>query len=305
MALARTRANIEISGLSSWKIREVGGDGYSPLSQIYLRDGKLAISAMSVNDSFGRNRAGFAWNLEASAKFPVVKTKANLIALLTSLSTLDIEHKILTRSGQYFNSGATSMPSPGNFGTRWRLVSDTDLDSDLYLEVIADCKLTDAQYDLLLASTSSNPADGSASTSAFTPLASCTAADIAAAGIASIEVGTSYADNIGIIRNGKFTAELITEKSSQGRSYGCGGVKVNVEAEAMQASASELARYDDVMLAANDWRVTFANGKIFAAAAPMGLTASFQHDKDSDGSSYIKVVGAGVMTPTAFVAAIT
>ena len=299
--LALNLADINLSGLESWKIKVAADGGYAALSKVYIKEGKLDLLTLNDGpDSFARDRAVAGCEFSASAKFPVVKTKANMIALLPALCTQPILHKIKTRSGQYFNSAATSLP--GTYGTKWILVSDTAADKNMHLQVDVKHRYSDAERTLLLASGTSNPADGAPASDVFILLESMTHADVAVAGVRTIELGPSYSDNMGEIRNAKFTAESQASENSVGAWSYDGGIKLTLECEAKQTAATELTRYGALGLLLNDWRITFICGLILAGSGIMGLGWNLKHDKDSNGSAFVKISATGIVPASSFAA---
>jgi hypothetical protein len=300
--LARARGDINISGLESWKIKIAADTAYYNLATNYGRAGKVSVKALTggKKDFFGRNRS-VSYQLAASAQFPVVKTKANMLALLTALSNNDIEHKIKMRDGTYFNSAATSLP--GYLGTKWSLVSDKSLDDCMYLEVMASRKFTEAERILLEASGSSNPVDGSPTTETFSPLSSMTLVDVAPAGLRTITLGAGV-DTVGVVQNGTFKAELNTTMDDDGCETSDGGVTVTIDLEAKQTATAERARWNALAFLQNAVVVTFASGNTFTHASGLGLEWDLQHNNDSDKSSIIKVQATGILTVADFVTAL-
>ena len=73
--LALNLADINLSGLESWKIKVAADGGYAALSKVYIKEGKLDLLTLNDGpDSFARDRAVAGCEFSASAKFPVVKT---------------------------------------------------------------------------------------------------------------------------------------------------------------------------------------------------------------------------------------
>jgi hypothetical protein len=300
MALAPARANVLISGIASWGISSTTGSdtGYSLIP--YLRNGKIELKTLETKNSYGQP-VPFGYELSGSAQFPAVKTTANFIKLLHHLTSDQIEHKITLINGQIISSKpGTSTPSPTGFGTKWKIVSDKDMDGDMYVEMSISRRITTAEYTQIL-TTANAPATGTSTT--FTNITSLTRADIAPAGFASVALGAAsagtYADVISNLRNGKFTAELLCSKDSRGQEMGY-AVKIDFDLEGMETLEAELLKWDDIAMRANECKITFINGMIISLPTQLGITTSVTIDKDSDDIAVIKVAGSGIVTAAAF-----
>jgi hypothetical protein len=220
--------------------------------------------------------------------------------LLDTLGTDLIEHRITLINGQIISSKpGVSTPSPTGFGTKWKVVSDKDMDGDMFVEISISRRLTVAEYTQIL-TTANAPTFGTSAT--FTNLLSLTRADIVPAGISKIELGVAsagtYLDDIDNLRMGKLTAELLTTKDSHGQEIGY-AVKFDFEAESMETIEAELLKWDDIAIRANECRITFANGMVASFPTQLGITTSLQVIKDSDDIAFLKVAGSGIVLKTA------
>ena len=300
MALAPSRANVLISGIADWKIKLVADGLYRTLSN--LRTGKVEVKPLETKDSQGR-AIQFGYDLAASGQFLAVGTAAHFADLLGTIGTAACSHKISLINGQYVNSGATSM-SPTTFGVKWKMISDKDMDDSLYCEFSASRRLTVAEYLLLLASSSSNPADGSNNADALATLLPVHA-DIVPAGIVQVELGAtggSLTDVVSSVRNGKFSAELLTTKDSRGQDIGY-AVKVDYSVEGLETTSAELIVWEAICARENQCKLTFAGGSTFTNTATFGITLGVSIDKDSDDVSFLKITGSGIILPAAFTTA--
>lgn len=301
--LARVRADGQISGLKYWGIQGPAPDaGYCALSKNYIKNGKINLKTLDGGkpDSYGRPRAT-SWGLEILGDVPVVKTLANMISMLDSLSQADISHYIVTRSGRYFNSAATGLQ--GTFGMKWSLVADKSMDDNMYLHLEARRNLTFAEYTLLMASAVANPAIGTPGVSdTFKGLESQTLSDVATSGLRSITLGAGV-DEIGVKEKGTFKAELKTTLDDDGQDIGDEAVLVTMEVNAKQTAAAETTRYNTLIVTENVWTIGFASGLLFTPpAGGLGLMVEYHHDNDSDKNAFIKASAVGILTPAEFVA---
>ena len=300
MALSPSRANVLMGGIADWKIKLVADGLYRTLSS--LRTGKIDIKPLETKDSQGR-AIQYGYDLTGSGQFLAVGTAAHFADLLSTIGTSACSHKIQLINGQYVNSGGTSM-DPATFGVKWKLVSDKDMDDSMYCELTATRRLTAAEYLLVLASSTSNPADGSNSTDILATLLPVRA-DIVPAGIVKIELGASagLGDVVTSLRNGKFTAELLTTKDSRGQDIGY-AVKIDFSCEGLETANAELVSWEAIAARTNFSKLTFAGGSTFTTAtAALGITTGVSVDKDSDEVAVLNITGSGIILPSAFTTA--
>lgn len=300
MALVPARANVLVSGVATWGISDTTASdtGYSAIP--YLRDGKITIDSLQTPNSYGQPMV-YAYELNGSAKFPAIRTAANFIDLLEKLATDQIEHRITLINGQIISSKpGTSTPSPTGFGTKWKLVSDKDMDGDMYVEMTISRRLTSAEYTQIL-TTANAPTFGTSTT--FTNITSLARTDIVPAGFTSVELGVAsagtYLDDMTNIRNGKLTAELLCTKDSHGMDMGY-AIKFDFEVEGMETIEAELLKWPAIAFRANECRITFINGLILSLPAQLGITTRVAFEKDMDDIGIIKVTGSGITTIAAW-----
>lgn len=296
MALAPSRANILPAGISEWGISDTtqSDTGYSAIP--YLYEGKLEMKSLDVKNSQGQPMP-YAYELSGSAKFPAVRTTANFMKTLDSLGRDLIEHRITLVNGQIISSNpGTSTMSPTGFGTKWKLVSDKDMDGNMFVEIDIMRRLTIAEG-LKVRTTANAPTFGTSTT--FTNLTSLTRADIVPAGISKVEVGAAdagtYADVISNLRKGVFTAELLTQPDSRGQHVGY-AIKIDFAIESMETLEAEWDKWDAIAARANECRITWANGLVCSLPHQLGISYAFETDKDMDDIAYLKVSGSGIVT---------
>lgn len=290
MANTYTRANIVTAGVSTWKIRESGKTEFVNLP--YLKDAKVTEKTLFTKDKTGREWP-YAVDLEVSAKMFAVNDLTGAIELFDNLGTLDYDHQVTALNGTTWD---TSKLTPTLGGLKWTLVSDSDMDDVMYLELMGDRRYLITQIDTI----HDTPTTSTADTGTVDALADLTAADIGPAGIYKIEYGAgSYSDDIQAIRNGKLRCELLTTKDSLGRSKGY-AIKIDLEAEAFQASSTEALLLNTLAGQDNDWQVTMNNGRVLTMDSQLGVHWELTHSADSDDTSFIKIKASGVVLPAAW-----
>lgn len=300
MAFSNQRANIKQAGLSSWKVRDAGKTEFFPLP--FLRDGKITEETLFSKDSLGRQMP-YAVKIEVSAKMLATSSLVNIVQLLDELGSLNLDHQITAVNGLIIDSAKLT---DKYFGFDWKFVSDKDRDGDRHIEIKADRIIKISELDTLHPASGSETASVTDATSALVGLRSLTRSDIVPAGIDKVEfketTAGAYDNDLGSIRNAKFNADLLTTKDNVGRSVGY-AVKVMLEAEAMQASPAagqELSQLDTLAGQENDWKVTFADGRVAAFDNKLGVQFSHTIDKDSEDISFIKVQAEGIVPLSAW-----
>jgi hypothetical protein len=124
------------------------------------------------------------------------------------------------------------------------------------------------------------------------------------AGFSSFSVCNTYNGtflNIGEILNGKLTMELLTTMDSLGCEVGY-AIKIDVSVEAMQASATEAALLENLSGETIFYKITLLDGTVFTLAASageqLGIDWEFNSEKDSDGITFLRYTGTGVVLST-------
>jgi len=296
MALSKTVASITPAGIVTWRIKDLSRPDDAYCAFLPPRDGKLTIQTLGVADSLGRVK-NHAFQVTASAKVPIVRTQASMLDLLGTLGRVETAHAITLEDGEAYESAlVTASPAAG---FKWKMVSDPSLDSDWYLEIQADRKYNATQIATIWAESPVATGTPNASDTLYA-MRAIAVTDIAPAGISLIEIGTSYASDMSFIRNGRFTAELLTTQDDLGRSHGY-AIKCDYEAEFMEGSVGT-AWVDLPSLAqtANETRITFANGSIFTGSTALGFSFSAEHGQDANDIQFIKVSGSGIVLTSAW-----
>ena len=290
MANTYTRANIVTAGISTWKIRESGKTEFVSLP--FLKEGKVTEKTLFTKDKTGREWP-YAVDLEVSGKLFAVNHLTNAVELFDSLGTIDYDHQVTALNGTTWD---TSLLTPTLGGLKWTLVSDSDMDDVMYLELVGDRRYLISQIDTIHGSPTASTAD----TGTVDALATLAVTDIGPAGIYKIEYGAgSYSDDIQAIRNGKVRCELLTTKDSLGRSKGY-AIKIDLEAEAFQASSTEALLLNTLAGQDNDWKITFNNSRVMTLDSQLGVHWEFMNTADSDDTSFIKIKASGVVLPSAW-----
>jgi hypothetical protein len=299
MALTPARTNILPAGISEWAITDstpTADVGYVAIP--HLRNGKVTFDPLTVKNT-KQQPLQYGYNAKMSAEFMATRTTANFIALLDSLSTQLVDHRITLNGGQVISSApSTGTPSPTGFGMGWRLVSDKDFDDIMFIEMTASRMISQTDFNAIIDSTYKiDTAANSADTFYNTSLLART--DIVPAGLTQFECGASgsYGDIISNLRNGKFTASLLTTRPSNPVGY---GIDIQFELESMETTEAELTKWKTILERANYSKVTFANGMTCALDLNAGITMNWTSEKDFDDITFLKIAGGGRILTTAF-----
>jgi len=296
MALSKLIGSISPAGIASWRIKDLTRPDAAYCAFLTPRDGSIVFSTLGVADAYNRTR-NHAYQIIATAKVPIVRTQASMLDLLGTIGKQEIAHAITLQTGDAFESALdTANPS---WGFKWKMVSDPSLDSDWYLEITADRKMTRTAAELIFTDTPVATGEPNASDTLYA-MRAIAVTDIAPAGITKVEVGTSYGDVVEFVRNGRFTAELLTTQDDLGRSHGF-AIKCDFEAECMQADLGQ--EFDDIIdtgVAVASTRLTFANGSVFTGAASLGFSFEYRNERDANDISVLKLSGSGIVLTSAW-----
>lgn len=302
MALSPSRGNIFAGSVSEWAIKDSDRPdvGYSVIP--FIRAGELTITSIQSNDAQMRP-VPFGYDVKCVAQFPGVKTKANMISLLAALGTKTIDHRITTIGGQVLSSKPTVNPlSPTGLGVAWKLISNADMDKDMYVELTATRFLTPTEYTNALTSANKDTTAADAADT-FYALNSLTRADIIPAGISKIELGVAdagtYLDAMTNIRKATFTAELLTQKNSRQMDIGF-AVKIDFTVEGMETAEPELLKWQGIANRLNESKITFVGGLVCAMPHTLGITTEVSVKSDMSDIGMITVKGSGAIVPSAF-----
>lgn len=294
--ITSTKQNIRSAGISTWLVKAQGDEAYYDLG--LLRDSSISIEVLAERDSRGRS-ISYAARIEASAKF-LSTEHASVLAVLPALGSVPVHHRISAVNGLTLSS---ELGNAQQWGVRWRFVSDKDMDSARYLELTADRIVTLAELDALRATP---PPLGTPDQGDYLyALGSLNRSAVRPAGISKIELrevsGAVWTDTLGYLRNGKFTAELRTATDQQGRSAGY-AVAIELEAELLQSSASELERLAVIAAQGNDVRVTFADGLIATFDDSLGVQWEYRNEGTPADPAVVRFSGNGIIELAQFTA---
>lgn len=299
----QTRTNVQPAGIATWEIRDTGTD-QTWYTIPFLRDVKVVEKSLASKSAVGASKP-FAVDFEVSGKMMATGDVTNCIGILDDIATQQLDTKVTAVNGTIWDSAGATGDGAGIY---WKLVSDSDMDSERYLEVRMDRKVKISDLDAF------HTAQSNTETGTDTELAkleSLARADIVPAGITEIGIGSgNYTDYVmKYIRNSKFTAETLTTKDQYGRSVPY-AVKVSCEVEAMtadEAASQELTVLDTLQGTDFDLKITFADGitasiDSSACNSAPGTTVEVHNDSDSEDIQYIKVMWDGVFTIANFLA---
>jgi hypothetical protein len=294
MALDYARANIVPSGISSWKLRESGQTEFWTLP--FLKDAKVMEKTLTTLGSTGRQHP-YAVELTASAKMLAIN-ELTLMELFDDLGTLDFDHQITMQNGQTWD---TSLLSTGFGGLKWKLVCDANMDDVMHLEVEMDRRLTLGEEDTIHGAVGASTAD----VGTCDDISTLTLADIGVAGIAKVELGEgSYSNTMSALNGGSFTAELLTERDSLGRSKGY-AIKIDYDVNCFQADDTDVDDLDTLAGYDIDTKITMVNGRVWTMDSMLGFHSELTFENDMDGTSFIKVQGGGKILPASWDGIIT
>lgn len=298
MALVPSRANVLADGVSSWKIIDTTDADAAYHLLPFLRTGKVNIDSLSTKDGQGRPVV-FAYEIKGSAQFPAVKTEANFVKLFDTLASKLIDHKITLNNGQVISSNpGTSTMSPTGFGLKLKLISEADMDKDMYCEMSIHRRLTVAEYTKITTSANA-PADGTdPGTDVLHNLDSLTRTDIVPAGISTFAcdaTGGSYADVVSNLRNAKFSMELLCTKDSRSDFAVGFAWKTMLSLEGLETKEAELQKWPGIATRANESKITFINGMIATFPTQLGISNAYAAEKDTEDVAVMKINGEGII----------
>ena len=289
MALSPSRANVLIAGVSLWKVKDVTDADPAYHSLPFLRMGKITIDSLSTLNNLGQPVV-YGYELKGSCQFPAIRTEANFVKLMDTLASKLIDHKITLINGQIIASAATGQ-SPTGFGLDFSIISDKDMDGDMYAEMNVHRLLTPTEYTNIMTSANA-PADGSPSGDVLLLLDSLVRTDIVPAGISSIVLNGT--DTISNLNTAKFKLSQLSAKDSRGQQMGYGW-KLELDLEAMETKEVENLKWPAIVTRTNSLVVNFINGMI-ATFSSVGVTQGYATEKDSDGIAVLKIKCVTIIT---------
>ena len=260
MAFSLDYTRIKSDGLASWKVKRSGDTGHYSLGN--LEDGKIDSELITEDDSVLRN-------LPVALKF-MATSKSVSTDETTMIKTMD------SFASGAFNSiitAANGATFQGDFGFIAKLVSDADLDKNMYMEFTADGNVlpsgtTYPSWQTILATPSpGTPVSGDTLYALNSLPTTRNAAGIRKAEM-QVHSGGGYAD-MGAVRKGKFTAETLVQKDGFQMSRAYGLIVITVEFDQMQTSTefADLSTFLNI-----DLRITFACGYVCTIGNNVGLS---------------------------------
>jgi hypothetical protein len=292
MALTPSKANIIPAGIQEWAIHDTArpDTGYAVIP--FPRNGKVEFLPLKTENS-SKQPLQYAYDMKISCEFMATRTTAYFIKLLDSLGSKLIDHRITMIGGQVFSSKPTSGTlSPTGFGIDWEVISDKDFDDVFFVRITASRKITYADYIVIITSANKDATAANANDTFYGLGSLSQGTDICPAGIASFACGATgaYGDSITNLRNGKFTAKLLTTRPYNPVGY---GIDIAWDIESMETTEAELLKWNAILQRANYIGLTFHNGIVCSLALTSGLTMGHTSDKDFDDIQYLKVSGGG------------
>jgi len=301
MANITTRSDIKTAGISSIKAKATNA-GTGAVDAAYyalpfIRDGKIIIKTLFTKDSKGREFP-YAVDFEATVQCQATH-KTNMVKVLDVFSSHWIDVKIAGLDGVNY----CSEPLAADYvGARWKLVSDKDIDDSRYVEFTFDRRMSLSEFDTFRPA--SPPADGTpVGGDLLNALGGLVRADIVASGFSKGEIkatGAGSYDDLGPFRNGKLECTLQTTKDQLGRSVGY-SILVHAEEELLGASEAAQAQLSTIGSRENDLKFTMVgDGAVLTLDDVIGIQWEVHNDKDSDGNTFIKVMGEGYVAPASW-----
>ena len=249
-------AHIKAGGITSWKVK-LNGDA-SEYSLGSIEEGKLDAELVTEDDSNLRN-LDVSLKLSASGKCVNTDT-TDMIKILDSMASDKCTHILSASNGQTFY---------GDWGTTIKLVSDADADKNMYMEIGTDIYMAPSAWSTVIGGGYS-PGTPNVLDKLY-PLNSLPATR-KTAGFAKVEAkatsGDTYED-MGAVKNGKMTAELMTEMDGVKASRSLNAWLFTISFDQMQTS-SEYALLPSVL--DGYFKITFISGLVLTIGNNVGLS---------------------------------
>lgn len=249
-------AHIKAGGITSWKIK-LNGDA-SEYSLGSIEEGKLDAELITEDDSNLRN-LDVALKLVGSGKCVNTDTTA-MIKTLDAIGGDKATHILAASNGQTYY---------GDWGTTCKLVSDADADKNMYVEIGTQVYMAPATWATVI-----NGEYAAGTPNALDALYALNTlpATRKTAGFAKVEAkatsGDTYED-MGAVKNGKMTAELMTEEDGIRAPRSLGAWLFTISFDQMQTSA-ELALLPSIL--DGYFKITFISGLILTIGNNVGLS---------------------------------
>jgi len=77
-------------------------------------------------------------------------------------------------------------------------------------------------------------------------------------------------------------------------------IKIDFDIECMETSEVELLKWPAIVDRANEVQLNWANGMACSLPNQLGITTEVIADKDSNDISVLKVIGSGIIVPSAW-----
>lgn len=298
MAYADTRANIKGSGFDTIKFKIVGDDAYYNIPLI--RDGEISFETQQTNDTRLRD---YPHSILCRVTFKTFAVDDYLIGLLSTMAAQGLHIKITAINTQTYSSQNIDATT-GVFGCTWRFVCEGDFAGEQYIEFTLTRALTLAQYQLML---NAAPADGTpnAADDLYGLEGNLTVADIRPAAITKVEwketSAGAYTHAATTIRNGRFVAEPASQYADTLQRGFMSSVRVEVSADMLQSSSTELGELDGYAAQENDYKILLADNTSVEFNNMLGIRWRYVNNGNADGIASWTLTGSGVMTVAAFV----
>jgi len=294
LGFALDLSHVQTDGIATWYFKSGDDTGHYSFGE--LRDAKLTARTLFDLDSYRRQRP-FAIQIEASAK--VMNThKTTVLELLGSLGTESMDQIITAQNEQTYK---------GTLGLTWRFVCEGGMARSRYLEIFADgiIMIDHASYEdwtTLLATPS--PGNPDAGDLFYTwSAAAGTGRTPAAFRSVAMEV-TGNGETVGSIRNERLVVTGVGSQDGLGMST-VHKLQIELEFEMRQTSA-EIDLLESVAGDAGPgYLITLADGALVGFTTQAGFHFEHVLPTDANDIAYIKVVGGGMILPSAWAALIT
>lgn len=109
---------------------------------------------------------------------------------------------------------------------------------------------------------------------------------------------TTYTE-IGKVRNGRITYEVMAEEDNLGRFNSHSG-QIDIEYELMLTDAATLLLFDTMNTTETDVKITLLDGKVFTIASKLGINVSYENVGDFNGYRILRFKHAGRILLTEF-----
>lgn len=305
MSLALTKANLKPAAIKNLYIKATTPAGVADAAYYslpFIRNGKVSLKSNQFSSSVGREYT-YSDHMHIEAEC-MATSKANMLKMLDAIAQNQIDVYALGLSAQnYFTEGL----SPAFAGVKFTFVCDGAIDKDRFVKFEFDRGIQHSEISTVL--NSSSPTLGSqAGGDVLNNLKNLAQSDIVSAGFKSVTCSTAggggNTDNFGLIRNGKFSLELIVTPPSD-ESYGRPQPVIGKFAysfDALQTSNAELLYLSTLAARENDFLITLMDGTVVTLTASAGLMFDHQNPTDATNANlaYTTFSGSGTVLMSGF-----